>query len=174
MFFSNSTQCSVHIDFSNLQHTTRALNFAVNYEKLMCFLRKTYNPRAVSVYVPLPPGISLNRNTALACCSLGYRVITRDTQIMQTAQGPRFIKGNMDIEFCTDALMMQPWAQTYVFVTGDSDFTYLCGVLQSGAGGHAAKVIAVSSRKVHSMSEELLGIVNEFIELADISDQIRV
>ena len=125
---------------SNLYAAARALNFDIDYKRLLeLFAAKGHLICAFyytaliedQEYLPIRPLIDwLDYN--------GYAMVTKPTKEFTDASGRRKIKGNMDIELAIDVMEMAEHLDHVVLFSGDGDFR------QSLPGGTAARGVRVT------------------------------
>lgn len=163
---------AIFIDGSNLYAAAKALDFDIDYKKLL----EEFGKRGVLVrafyytalldeheYSPLRPLVDwLDYN--------GYTLVTKPTKEYTDSAGRRKVKGNMDIELAIDVLEMSVHLQHIVIFSGDGDFRRLIEAVQR----KGCRVSVVSTiRTTHPMiADELRRQADIFIELADLAPQI--
>ena len=139
MVFYPQERIALFIDGSNLYAAARALNFDIDYKRLLeVFADKGHLIRAFyytaliedQEYSPIRPLIDwLDYN--------GYTMVTKPTKEFTDASGRRKIKGNMDIELAIDVMEMAEHLDHVVLFSGDGDFRRLVEAVQRrGRAGH--------------------------------------
>ncbi|MDI9409835.1 MAG: NYN domain-containing protein, partial [Candidatus Pacebacteria bacterium] len=121
------------IDGANLYSAARALNFDIDYKRLLeVFANKGHLIRAFyytalvedQEYSPIRPLVDwLDYN--------GYTMVTKPTKEFTDAFGRRKIKGNMDIELAIDVMEMANYIDHIVLFSGDGDFRRLVEAVQN-------------------------------------------
>ena len=173
MMFYPQEKVALFIDGSNLYAAARALQFDIDYKRLLDtfsskgrLLRAFYYTALLEdqEYSPLRPLVDwLDYN--------GYTMVTKPTKEFTDATGRRKIKGNMDIELAIDVMEMAQYLDHIVLFSGDGDFRRLVEAVQR----KGVRVTVVSTiRSVPPMiADELRRQADHFIELTDIRDQIE-
>ena len=163
---------ALFIDGSNLYAAARALDFDIDYKRLLDVFRdKGYLVRAFyytalmddQEYSPLRPLVDwLDYN--------GYTMVTKPAKEFTDASGRRKLKGNMDIELAIDMLEMADRLDHIVLFSGDGDFRRLVEVVQR----RGARVTVVSTVKSQPpmVADELRRQADNFLELADMQKLI--
>jgi uncharacterized LabA/DUF88 family protein len=123
---------AVFIDGANLYSAARALQFDMDYKKLLeefrqhgRFIRASYYTALVEDqdFSPIRPLVDwLDYN--------GYRIVTKPAREYMDANGRRRFKGDMDLEIAVDMLETAPFMDHAFLFSGDGDFAPLAGALQ--------------------------------------------
>jgi uncharacterized LabA/DUF88 family protein len=163
---------ALFIDGSNLYAAAKALEFDIDYKKLLeefsrrgTLLRAFYYTALLDdqEYSPLRPLVDwLDYN--------GYTLVTKPTKEFTDAFGRRKVKGNMDIELAIDVMEMAPHVDHIVLFSGDGDFRRLIEAVQR----KGCRVTVVSTVKTqHPMvADELRRQADIFLELMDLAPSI--
>ena len=132
MIFYPQERIGLFIDGSNLYAAARALDFDIDYKRLLeHFAGKGQLVRAFyytalmddAEYSPLRPLVDwLDYN--------GYTMVTKPTKEFTDSAGRRKIKGNMDIELAIDVMEMAENLDHVVLFSGDGDFRRLIEAIQ--------------------------------------------
>jgi uncharacterized LabA/DUF88 family protein len=152
----------VFIDSSNLWATQKSKGRLFDYEKLVKYINKKFNPKELKIfyYVAYPANgtrnYSLdNRHKFFTYLKKGLGFIVRKKElkrikIIDNDLGERIKeKGDMDVEIAVDAMHHKDKYNTAIFFSGDSDFLVLINYLKK----INKKVYVFSSR--NNISEEL-------------------
>lgn len=160
------------IDGSNLYAAARALNFDIDYKRLLeHFATKGRLVRAMyytalmdeAEYSPLRPLVDwLDYN--------GYTMVTKPTKEFTDSAGRRKIKGNMDIELAIDVMEMAPALDHIVLFSGDGDFRRLIEAIQRM--GLRCSVVSTVKSQPPMVADELRRQADNFIELMDLQAAI--
>lgn len=163
---------ALFIDGSNLYAAARALDFDIDYKRLLdVFREKGYLVRAFyytalmddQEYSPLRPLVDwLDYN--------GYTMVTKPAKEFTDAAGRRKIKGNMDIELALDVLEMADRLDHIVLFSGDGDFRRLVETVQRR--GVRVTVVSTVKSQPPMVADELRRQADIFIELADLQSRI--
>lgn len=172
MQFYEGERFALFIDGANLYATAKALNFDIDYKRLLgLFQSKGRMIRALYYtaliedqdYSPIRPLIDwLDYN--------GYTLVTKPAKEFTDATGRRKIKGNMDIDLAVDVMEMLPHLDHVVLFSGDGDFRPLVECLQRH--GRRVTVVSTTDTKPPMVADELRRQADQFIDLADIENQV--
>jgi uncharacterized LabA/DUF88 family protein len=173
MLFYPQEKIALFIDGANLYAAARALQFDIDYKRLLelfgergQLIRAFYYTALLEdqEYSPLRPLVDwLDYN--------GYTMVTKPTKEYTDATGRRKIKGNMDIELAIDVMEMAQYLDHIVLFSGDGDFRRLVEAVQR----KGVRVTVVSTiRSVPPMvADELRRQADIFVDLVDVRDQIE-
>lgn len=169
MFHSND-RLAVFIDGSNLYSAARALQYDLDFRRMLEWFReksiltRAYYYTAViegEEFSPIRPLVDwLDYN--------GFSVVTKPVRRFTDAQGHTRTKGNMDIEIAVDMLEMADHLDHAVLFSGDGDFRRLVQAVQA----KGVRVTVVSSLKTQPphIADDLRRQADAFIELSDVVD----
>ncbi len=170
-FFENE-RTALFIDGSNVYAAARALNFDIDYKRLLAeFRQHTHVVRAFyytaliedQEYSPIRPLVDwLDYN--------GYTMVTKPTKEFTDSAGRRKIKGNMDIEIAVDAIEMADHLDHIVLFSGDGDFRRLVESLQRK--GVRVTVVSTVKSQPPMIADELRRQADVFIDLVDLQPTI--
>jgi len=172
MVFYPQERIALFIDGSNLYAAARALNFDIDYKRLLeLFASKGHMIRAFyytaliedQEYSPIRPLIDwLDYN--------GYAMVTKPTKEFTDASGRRKIKGNMDIELAIDVMEMAEHLDHVVLFSGDGDFRRLVEAVQRR--GVRVTVVSTIRSQPPMVADELRRQADNFVELLDLQPSI--
>jgi len=172
MEVSPTERSALFIDGANLYSATKALDFDIDYKRLLDeFSRRGRLIRAFyytalnddAEYSPLRPLIDwLDYN--------GYTMVTKPTKEFTDSQGRRRIKGNMDIELAVDAMEMAEHIDHMFLFSGDGDFRSLVEAVQRK--GVRVSVVSTVKSQPPIVADELRRQADRFIELQTLVDVI--
>jgi len=172
MVFYPQERIGLFIDGSNLYAAARALNFDIDYKRLLnVFAAKGHLIRAFyytalvedQEYSPIRPLIDwLDYN--------GYTMVTKPTKEFTDASGRRKIKGNMDIELAIDVMEMAEHLDHVVLFSGDGDFRRLVDAIQRK--GTRVTVVSTVRSQPPMVADELRRQADTFIELQELQPSI--
>ena len=172
MHLYSHERVGLFIDGANLYATAKALEFDIDYKRLLDFFRgKTRLVRALyytaliedqefSSIRPLVDWLDYN----------GYTMVTKPTKEFTDASGRRKIKGNMDIELAVDALSLADSLDHIVLFSGDGDFRSLVAALQEA--GKRVSVISTLETQPPMVADALRRQADQFVDLADLEEAI--
>ncbi len=172
MHFYQSERTALFIDGANLYATAKALQFDIDYKRLlMLFRQKGHLVRALyytalvedqeySSIRPLVDWLDYN----------GYTMVTKPTKEFTDSMGRRKIKGNMDIELAVDAMRLSENLDHIVLFSGDGDFKPLVAALQQK--GKRVSVVSTLQTQPPMVADDLRRQADQFIDLADLEPMI--
>ena len=156
---------ALFIDGANLYATAKALNFDIDYKRLLKefqskgrLVRAFYYTALVedqeySAIRPLIDWLDYN----------GYSVVTKPTKEFVDSTGRRKVKGNMDVELVINAMELAPRLDHAVLFSGDGDFKPLVEALQRQ--GVRVSVVSTIRSQPPMIADELRRQADNFIEL---------
>ena len=172
MIFYPEEKIALFIDGANLYAAARALQFDIDYKRLLevfgtkgRLLRAFYYTALVEdqEYSPIRPLVDwLDYN--------GYTMVTKPTKEYLDATGRRKLKGNMDIELAIDVLEMAQHLNHVVLFSGDGDFRRLVEAVQRK--GVRVSVVSTIRSQPPMVADELRRQADNFIELGELADSI--
>ncbi|MGI9416105.1 MAG: NYN domain-containing protein [Hyphomicrobiales bacterium] len=172
MQFHPNERVALFIDGANLYATAKALNFDIDYKRLLALfqtkgrlIRALYYTALIEEhdYSPIRPLIDwLDYN--------GYSIVTKPAKEFTDASGRRKIKGNMDIELAVDVMEMIAHLDHIVLFSGDGDFRSLVEVAQRR--GRRVTVVSTMATKPPMVADELRRQADQFVDLVDMEDEI--
>ncbi len=163
---------AVFIDGANLYGATKALDFDIDYKKLLDFLkgqgtlvRACYYTAVTEdqEYSPLRPLIDwLDYN--------GYALVTKPTKEFTDQYGRRKIKGNMDIEIAVDMIEMAEHVDHIVLFSGDGDFRHAVEAVQRR--GVRVSVVSTIKPQPPMLADDLRRQADTFVELMGLAEVV--
>ncbi len=172
MKFYSQERVALFIDGANLYAAARALQFDIDYRRLLDLfgtkgrlIRAFYYTALMEdqEYSPIRPLIDwLDYN--------GYTMVTKPTKEYTDAMGRRKIKGNMDIELAIDVMEMAQYLDHIVLFSGDGDFRRLVEAVQRK--GVRVTVVSTIRSSPPMIADELRRQADVFIELQDLAPSI--
>jgi uncharacterized LabA/DUF88 family protein len=172
MIFYPQEKIALFIDGANLYAAARALQFDIDYKRLLevfgskgRLIRAFYYTALIEdqEYSPLRPLVDwLDYN--------GYTMVTKPTKEYTDAMGRRKIKGNMDIELAIDVMEMAQYLDHIVLFSGDGDFRRLVEAVQRK--GVRVSVVSTIRSAPPMVADELRRQADAFLELQDLAPSI--
>ncbi|MDE2578961.1 MAG: NYN domain-containing protein [Hyphomicrobiales bacterium] len=169
---SDNDRTALFIDGANLYATAKALNFDIDYKRLLKdfqgkgrLIRAFYYTALVEdqEYSSIRPLIDwLDYN--------GYKVVTKPTKEFVDSMGRRKVKGNMDIELAVDAMEMAEHLDHVVLFSGDGDFRSLVEAIQRK--GVRVTVVSTIATQPPMVADELRRQADEFIDIVHMMSRI--
>jgi len=172
MHFHADERYALFIDGANLYSSAKALNFDIDYKRLLelfrsqgRLVRALYYTALIEDqdYSPIRPLIDwLDYN--------GYSMVTKPTKEFTDASGRRKIKGNMDIDLTVDVMEMIESLDHIVLFSGDGDFRPLIEAVQRR--GRRDTVVSTMATRPPMVADELRRQADQFVDLADLEEEI--
>lgn len=170
--FYAEEKLALFIDGANLYAAARALEFDIDYRKLLQWsatqgrlVRAFYYTALIEneEYSPIRPLVDwLDYN--------GYTMVTKPTKEFVDAQGRRKIKGNMDIELAIDMMEMADHVDHIMLFSGDGDFRRLIEAVQRK--GVRVTVVSTIKSSPPMVADELRRQADHFLDLDLLADEI--
>ena len=171
--FYPEEKLALFIDGSNLYAAARALDFDIDYKKLLRWaaeqgrlVRAFYYTALIEdqEYSPIRPLVDwLDYN--------GYTMVTKPTKEFVDAQGRRKIKGNMDIELAIDMMEMSDNLDHIMLFSGDGDFRRLIEAIQRK--GVRVTVVSTVKTTPPMVADELRRQADHFLDLRELAPMIQ-
>ena len=168
MTFYPTDRIALFIDGANFYSAAKALNFDVDFKKLLDEFRKrgilirAYYYTAIvegEDYSPIRPLVDwLDYN--------GFSLVTKTAREFTDSQGRRRWRGDMDIEIAVDMLDMAEHADHLVLFSGDGDFRRLVEAVQRK--GVRVTVVSTVRSQPPMASDDLRRQADTFVDLADL------
>jgi uncharacterized LabA/DUF88 family protein len=168
MHFYEYERVGLFIDGPNLYATSKALEFDIDYKRLLEFFRGKARLIRALYYTALIEDQEFSSIRPLVdwLDYNGYTMVTKPTKEFTDAQGRRKIKGNMDIELAVDALSMAKGLDHIVLFSGDGDFRSLVEALQEA--GKRVSVVSSLVTQPPMVADALRRQADQFVDLADL------
>jgi uncharacterized LabA/DUF88 family protein len=173
MTWYKDEKLAVFIDGANLYGAARALEFDIDYKRMLQWaakqgklIRAYYYTALVeeNEFSPIRPLVDwLDYN--------GYTMVTKLAREFTDANGRRKVKGNIDVELTTDVMEISQNVDHVMLFTGDGDFKYLVQAVQR----RGVRVSVISTVETHPpmISDELRRVADHFIDLSDLRNEIK-
>lgn len=156
----------VFIDAANILYSQQTLHWRVDYEKLKKYFEKECDLRAVYFYTGRV-GENHKQNSFLEKLkSFGYKVKAKEVKRIKISRNTYEWKGNLDTELIIDALKYSDDFDTFILMSGDSDFASLLDELKS----KGKRVVVMSSK--HHISIELIERA-KYVNIKKLKNQIE-
>jgi uncharacterized LabA/DUF88 family protein len=163
---------ALFIDGANLYSAARALQFDIDYRKLLAefrlrtrLIRATYYTALLEDqdFSPIRPLVDwLDYN--------GYALSTKPAKEYQDSAGRRRIKGDMDVEIAVDMMELAPHLDHAVLFSGDGDFKALVAAVQRR--GVRVSVVSTTRSAPPMAADDLRRQADNFIDLTDVAGLI--
>jgi uncharacterized LabA/DUF88 family protein len=163
---------ALFIDGSNLYATAKALQFDIDYRKLLSYFKEESRLiRAIyytallddADYSPIRPLIDwLDYN--------GYQVVTKPAKQFTDSMGRVKVKGNMDIEIAIHMMQLADSLDHIVLFSGDGDFRSLVEAVQNK--GRRVSVVSTLATRPPMVADDLRRQADQFVEIKDLQAKI--
>ena len=173
MNFNPQERIALFIDGSNLFAAAKALDFDIDYKRLLKFfssqgrlIRSFYFTALLEdqEYSPIRPLVDwLDYN--------GYTMVTKSAKEFIDSAGRKKIKGNMDIELAVDMIEMADSIDHAVIFSGDGDFR--CLVEAAQRKGARVSVVSTIRSQPSMVADELRRQADVFVDLFDLRSDIE-
>ncbi len=170
--FSNNKRIAVFIDGANLYATAKALDFDIDYKKLLSmFKSKAILVRAYyytvliedQEYSPIRPLVDwLDYN--------GYTLITKPAKESTDSTGRRRIRNSIDVELAVDVMEIAGKVDHIVLMSGDGGYRRLIEAAQRL--GTQVTVISTVSVSPPLAADEIRRQADNFVDLASLRGEI--
>ncbi len=172
MIFYSQERIGLFIDGSNLYAAARALNFDVDYKRLLGvfadkgrLIRASYYTVLIEdqEYSPIRPLVDwLDYNN--------YTMVTKPAKEFTDTTGRRKTKGDMSVELAVDVMEMAENLDHVVLFSGDGNFRRLVEAVQRK--GARVSVVSTVRSQPPMAADELRRQADNFIELMDLQPVI--
>ncbi len=118
--FPSTERVGVFVDVANLLYSARTLRIAVDFGKLLDFLRGNRRLVRAHAYCPTSPQAGDEQMFLQAVKGLGYRITTKNYKTFSSGAK----KADLDLDLCIDVVRLVDGkaVDCIVLVSGDSDF----------------------------------------------------
>lgn len=172
MHFYPSERIALFIDGANLYSAAKALQFDIDYKRLLALFRQKGQLVRALYYTALAEDQEYSSIRPLIdwLDYNGYTMVTKPTKEYTDSMGRRKLKGNMDIELTVDAMRLADSLDHIVIFSGDGDFKSLVAALQQK--GKRVSVVSTLQTQPPMVADELRRQSDQFIDLADLEQMI--
>jgi len=172
MHFYPHEKIALFIDGANLYSAAKALQFDIDYKRLLALFRQKGQLVRALYYTALAEDQEYSSIRPLIdwLDYNGYTMVTKPTKEYTDSMGRRKLKGNMDIELTVDAMRLADNLDHIVLFSGDGDFKSLVAAIQQK--GKRVSVVSTLQTQPPMVADELRRQSDQFIDLADLEQMI--
>ena len=172
MHFYAHEKIALFIDGANLYSAAKALQFDIDYKRLLAFFRQKGQLVRALYYTALAEDQEYSSIRPLIdwLDYNGYTMVTKPTKEYTDSMGRRKLKGNMDIELTVDAMRLADSLDHIVLFSGDGDFRSMVAAIQQK--GKRVSVVSSLQTQPPMVADELRRQADQFIDLADLEQMI--
>lgn len=172
MHFYAHERIALFIDGANLYSAAKALQFDIDYKRLLAFFRQKGHLVRALYYTALAEDQEYSSIRPLIdwLDYNGYTMVTKPTKEFTDSMGRRKLKGNMDIELTVDAMRLADNLDHIVLFSGDGDFKSMVAAIQQK--GKRVSVVSTLQTQPPMVADELRRQADQFIDLADLEQMI--
>ena len=172
IIFNLNDKIALFIDGANLHASIKALEFEIDYKRMLEYFEKKANLIRAFYYTALieEQDPSPIRKLVDWLDYNGYTIVTKSTKEFIDESGRRRIKGNMDVELAIDVMEMLDHLDHVVLFSGDGDFRRLIEATQRK--GKRVTVVSTANSTPPMIADELRRQSDYFIELDDLRNLI--
>ena len=172
MYFHPEERIVILIDGVNLNATHKALDFDIDYKKLLAMFRQrgrlvkalfyttVFEQQEYSSVRPLVDWLEYN----------GFTLVTKPAREIIDSEGRRRIRGSMHVEMVVDALRLADSVDHIVLFAGEGGFRSLIEAIQQK--GKRVTVVSTLQSRPPMVADELRRQADEFVDLADLEPMI--
>ncbi len=172
MTVSTANRTALYIDGVNLYSTAKALDFDIDYKRLL----KEFQSRGTLVRAYYYTAVIEDQEFSSVRPLLdwldynGFTVVTKPTKEFMDANGLRKVKGNMDIELAVNAMELADHVDHIVLFSGDGNFRSLVEAVQRR--GVRVTVVSTISSQPPMIADELRRQADVFIDLTELQSKL--
>lgn len=170
--FYKDEKLAIFIDGSNLHATAKALDFDMDYRKLLQWaaqqgrlVRSFYYTTLLDDqdFKPLKPLMDwLDYN--------GYQIVTKPLRESTDDQGRRRVKSSMDLEIAIDMIEIADHTDHIMLFSGEGDYARLVEAVQRK--GVRVTVVSTLQGGRMSIADDLRRQADHFLDLDDVADYV--
>ena len=152
----NTNRTAIFIDGSNIYHTMKHLGWKIDWKRLKNFFENGGNLVNASYYmVEKKPLSGEKKKLQYKLRRSGYKIVKKDLkEIHGNSNDSIKYKGDMDVDLVVDAMDSVETFDTFILLSGDSDFVRLVQSLDA-----KNKVVKVVSSSKKGTARELIDAV---------------
>ena len=165
-----SEKLALFVDGLSLHHTAKALNFSIDFKKLLVEFRTRGVLVRAYYYTIIAEEFQTTRPLIDWLDYNGFTVRTHPVKEFDDAEGRRKFKRNIGIELVVDAVEIAKHVDHIVLFSGDGSFCPLVEALQRL--GLRVTVVSSMRTKPMTVADELRRQADAFLELDDLKAAI--
>lgn len=169
-----SEKLAILIDGHALSTLGYGLGMKIDYRKLKARFARSSKLTSIKYYAVIDPDKSENPYMKLLdwLDYNGYRIHKKTARTYEDDDGVRNVKGSVVVDVSTDLILMAGHVEHIVLVGGHSDYCY--PIAQAQRMGTRVTLLSSIKSEGSRPADELRRIVDEFIELDDLREEIAV
>ena len=163
---------ALFIDGSNLFSTAKALDFDIDYKRLLSLFRKQGNLVRALYYTTVSEGDEPSPVRPLLdwLDYNGFTIIAKPVRSSFGHDSTRRDRGNILVEFTIDAMRLAPSLDHIVIFSGDREYAALVVALRQA--GKRVSVVSTLETQPAMVADELRRAADQFVDLADLESVI--
>lgn len=167
-YFHPDERVALFIDGANLYSAAKALQFDLDYKKLLEEFRRRVRLIRAYYYTALVEDQDFSPIRPLVdwLDYNGYTLVTKSAREFTDSAGRRRFKGDMDIEIAVDMLQASQWLDHAVLFSGDGDFVALVDAMQRK--GVRVTVISTIRSNPPMTADDLRRQADQFVDLSEL------
>jgi uncharacterized LabA/DUF88 family protein len=171
MHLAKAERTILMIDGKDLSAAQRALDFVVDFKRLLAYFRAEthliramyYTTLVVQDPQPLKPLVDwLEYN--------GYYLVTKNVYESFDAEGRRHVRGDTRVELAVDAMDALETVDHFIIIAGDGSFRRLVAALQRR--GKRVTVVSSIETSPPLVADDLRRQADQFVDLVDLEPMI--
>lgn len=127
-------KCAVFIDSANLYYSCKTLRWKIDYQKLLNYFKQNTDLYRIAFYGAINPENKKERKFHDFLEIIGYIVKHKEIKFIKDKNDKEYgghHKGNIDVDLTIDAVHFRNDYDTFILLSGDSDFESLIKYLKT-------------------------------------------
>lgn len=172
MDISRNEKVALFIDGANLFSMAKALEFDIDYRRLLSFFQKQGNLVRALYYTTVSEGDGPSPVRPLLdwLDYNGFTTIAKPVDSPYEHEGARRDRGNVYVEFTIDVMRLAPSIDHIIIFSGDREYAALVVALREA--GKRVSVVSTVETQPPMVSDDLRRAADQFIDLADLEASI--
>lgn len=142
MLLQHQDKIGVLIDGANLYGATKHLEYDVDYQRLLQWLKSQGKLVRAFYFTAVKEDLEFQSIKPLIdwLDYNGYKVVSKPASQFMDDEGRPKVKGNMDIELCVSGLRLARHVDKMFLFSGDGDFAEMVEAMQEDHGTHVTVI----------------------------------